>query len=291
MLNFDSKKFIAVLVPAFAALLLFSLPAGAQADISTRKKKISDFETKTTKVVLGGNDMFNLALKNEVARRWRVSPYEFISPQEFESTRTNANYYFLVPLNVRQSKEEEPGLMVLSLLKGGSDNPKDADETINVIDFPICPADNPSGREYVFLPAFIDIIQDFVLDAIRSDMVSYGGLDSFPIKLGKASKMTIFISSDDLGKEVEVDASWEEKGIEIVSEEEADRIFSEGRSGAIVSYVVAPDTPDKSSLCYKMLISADTHEVFYLKKHKLGPAGDVGLQKKDMFFISKMKKK
>lgn len=285
------KKFWSVAAAIMALSLMFAGPMTAQVNITTKKMKIADFETRTTKVVLGGTDMFNLSFKNEISRRWRVSPYEFITLDEYESVKNNPNYYFLMPMDSRLQKEAEPGITVLSLFKGGSDDPKDAKARIEIISFPLCSSESPSGRELTFLPAIIDIIQEYATDAVRSDMVGYAGLDSFPVKLNKAAGKTIHFSRTDLDGADISDGKWEEKGISIVSDDEADEIFASEQPGALVSYVVAPTTPEKNSVCYKMLISADTHEIFFLKKHKVGPGCRIGFQENDLSLISKLKKK
>lgn len=286
MMRNAMKNFWAAAAVFLAAFLLFAETAGAQATITTKKKKIADFETRTTKMVLAGNDMFNLSFKNEVARRWRVSPYEFISTEEYETVKSNPNYYFLMPMDCKFRKESEPGLTVLSLFKGGTD-----DTRIEVISFPISSSSSPSGRELVLLPAVIDIIQEYALDAVKSDMVGYAGLDSFPVKIGKALGKAIYFSRDDISDDVAIDDSWSGKGIHVVSEDEADEIFSKEDPDALVSFVIAPAAPEKNSICYKLIVDAGTHEVYYLKKHKIGPACKTGFQAGDMSSIAKMKKK
>ena len=64
------KKLLIIL-----AVALIPVIAGAQAQIHTKKVKISDFTEKITKVVLTGNDFYDLSLQEEVKARWRVSPY------------------------------------------------------------------------------------------------------------------------------------------------------------------------------------------------------------------------
>jgi hypothetical protein len=58
--------------------------------------KISDFPQKVTKVVLHGNEFYDAILKEEIALRWRVSPYEFCTMEEFEALKTDSRYYFLI---------------------------------------------------------------------------------------------------------------------------------------------------------------------------------------------------
>ena len=57
------------IIVATAALLL-SLVTWGQAQIDTKKVKISDFTQKITKVVLTGNMFYDGSLKSEIAAKW-----------------------------------------------------------------------------------------------------------------------------------------------------------------------------------------------------------------------------
>ena len=61
--------------------------AGAQAQINTKKVQIGDFTQKVTKIVLNGNPFYDASLKEEIAARWRISPYEFCTLDEFETVK------------------------------------------------------------------------------------------------------------------------------------------------------------------------------------------------------------
>ena len=79
------KKILTIITLVLAAFLTLPAPVSGQAKqakIQTRKVKLSDFTTKTTKVVLSGGALFDDALQEEMARRWLVSPYEFCSVAE-----------------------------------------------------------------------------------------------------------------------------------------------------------------------------------------------------------------
>ena len=79
------KKLIATVL-SFFVLAGMALSYG-QAKITTRKIRLSDFPTKTTKVVLAGNEILNTALREEVSRRWMASPYEFCTLEEYEANK------------------------------------------------------------------------------------------------------------------------------------------------------------------------------------------------------------
>ena len=288
------KKIVSLLLLALSALAFAPAPAAGQAKqakIQTRKVRLSDFPTKTTKVVLAGGELFDNALKEEMARRWLVSPYEFCSVKEYETLKGSSEYYFLIPVSTRTKKEAEPGIITLTLLKGGKEKDENPEKVgFDVISIPCAAAEAPSGREFVYLSAFLDIIQRFVSDAMTSDRVSYGGLATYSRKLLRDKGKTILMSEDDLSPSTRKEGSWAESGIRVVEEDEADRIFLEGTENAMVSYVVAPSEPQKGSVCYKMIISADTHELCYFEKAPVKNDASVGFLPFDMKIISLQRK-
>ena len=290
-----TRNILKILTLALAALLLLpptSFGQAKQAKIQTRKVRLSDFTTKTTKVVLAGGEMFDNALQEEMARRWLVSPYEFCSVAEYEALKNKPDYYFLIPASTKTKKEAEPGVVSLTLLKGGLEKDDDPEKVgFDVISIPCATVDSPSGREFVFLPAFLDIIQRFVSEAMTSDRVSYGGLATFSRKMLRDSGKRVVFSEDDLTEAVNRDASWKEYGIEILDEDDADQLFLDGTPDTMVSFVVAPAQIQKGSVCYKMIISADTHELCYFEKSPVKKESELGFLPFDLKIISLQRKK
>ena len=290
-----SKKIVPLLSLVLSALLFLPLTASGQArqaTIQTRKVRLGDFPTKTTKVVLSGSEMFNDALQEEMARRWLVSPYEFCSLDEYEALKNNPDYYFLLPASTRTRKEAEPGIVTLTLLKGGLEKDENPEKVgFDVISIPCAAAESPSGREFVFLPAFLDIIQRFMNEAMTSDRVGYGGLAAYSRKLLRDTGKKLILSEDDLAPSVKQESSWAEAGIKVMDEDEADELFNQGADNVIVSYVVAPTDPKKGAVCYKMVISADTHELCYFEKHTIKGNAPAGFLPFDLKIISLQRKK
>ncbi len=285
---------------ALFALILSVLLSGAisaagqakQAKIQTRKVKLSDFTTKTTKVVLCGGQLFDNALQEEMARRWLVSPYEFCTLAEYEKLKSSPDYYFLIPASTKSKKEAEPGIVTLTLLKGGLEKSEDPEKVgFDVISIPCASTEAPSGREFVFMPAFLDIIQRFMNEAMTSDRVSYGGLSAYSRKLLRDTGKKLVFSEDDFAEGTKQDPSWKDAGIEIMDEDDADELFNQGAPDTMVSYVVAPSDPKKGAVCYKMVISADTHELCYFEKHTIKGGAPAGFLPFDMKIISLQRKK
>ena len=189
-----------ILILMMAALM--PMMAGAQAQIDTKKMKIADFPEKVTKVVLTGSEFFDQALQEDVAASWRVSPYEFCTLEEFESLKTDDNFYFLITTKDQFRRESAPGIQFMSLLKGGPKAANGIGEMLEVVAMPIASAEDPSGREFAFMPAFLDIIQNHALMSIESDIVGYAGLTNHTDNIKDCAGMRIVFADTDMSSQI-----------------------------------------------------------------------------------------
>lgn len=256
----------------FLALMPLLLSAQANIQIVTKKMKLDDFTTKTTKVVLpSGTGFYSNILQDEVRSKWRVSPYEFCTTEEFESLKGNDEYYFLVTVSGKFHKENEPGLNLLTLVKGGKTESGSIDDLLEIVTVPVCSVDNPNGREAIFLGALLDIIQNHALSSMERNMSAYGGLGATTSKLKDAQDKQIIIAEEDLSNEfgTSLKALFFKDDLYCMETDEADEYMLNNTPQTLVSYVAAPSDPQSGSYCYKMLIDAQTHELYYFKRHKI----------------------
>ena len=266
--------------------LLMPLLALGQAQITTKKVKISDFTRKVTKVVLSGNEFMDTALKDEVASRWRISPYEFCTLEEFNRLKTSGDYYFLLITKGQYKKDSSPSLQFLTLVKGGAESLGDM---LEVVSMPIACAQFPSGREVAFLPAFLNIIQEFTLEAMEKDTNAYGGVGSNVDNLSRYDDFSIYLSEDDIAVDpalIEDGSIRLGKNVYMAKESEEDALMTDSAAGTIVSYVVAPFDPQPGSFCYKMLIDTQAHRLLYYRRHKISEKAGAGFLKDDLKRIS-----
>ena len=284
--RYKSKIFSSDMKKIFilAVLTLVPLMASAQAQIVTKKMKLEDFPEKITKVVLTGNGFYDETLKDEIRGRWHVSPFEFCTMDEFNSMKTSPDYYFLVTVKGQFRKESEPGIEMLSLVKGGEGADKSIDNMLEVVTIPVCSADSPSGRELVYMPALLDIIQEQVVLSMEKDVNAYTGLSNYTIQLSKADKFNIIFSEDDLSSEI-TDKTKQllfDKYMSVDTEENVDDIFMSDAPQTLVSYTVAPSDPVIGSYCYKMLIDSETHKLYYYRKHRITKKTGAGFLYEDI---------
>lgn len=268
---------------AFAIIIAIFLPlfAWGQAQINTKKVKLSDFTQKVTKIVLSGNEFMDSAFKDEVTARWRISPYEFCTLNEFNALKTSGDYYFLLITSGQFRKDSSPTFQFLTLVKGGIDPSEGLDDMLEVVSMPIASAQFPSGREIAFLPAFLDIIQGYTLDSMEKDSNAYGGLGNYSGNLTHSEGFQIVLSSDDIA-EGAIIPDRQSKKVSVMEEEDADELMLSNAPNTIVSYVVAPFEPQPGAFCYKMLIDTQTHTLYYYKRHKISAKAGVGFLSEDL---------
>ena len=219
-MKLTNRKMRKILSLALAAL--FSCAAFGQAQIKTMKMKIADFPEKTTKVVLTGNSMTDARFRNIVKEVWTISPFEFCTLDEYESLKSNPDYYFLMLVKGQFSKESEPGIEFLSLVKGGVGASEGINGLFNVVDVPFRAAEDPDGREFILLPALLDIIQDHVLKSMDKDLEGYSGLSNYNINLAKSKGKRLVFAEQDLAADVlpSVRALYFKGGMEAMDEAE-----------------------------------------------------------------------
>lgn len=283
------KRAFITIILAFIAVTTLSTDVFGQAQIYTRKEKLKDITAKTLKVVMTGEDAMDESLKQSVAMAWTMSPYEFCSNEEFGKIKGSDKYYFLLVVKGRQRKESEPGIDLLTIVKGGAGADKSIDDMLEVVSFPLRAAVDPSGREFTLLPAFLAIMQDHAKNLIESEVKAYSAIGAKDSK--KLRMKQIYFNEDDFAPQVD------EKLIEsldedvfIKDEEDVDDVFSNGVFNAVVSYVVAPSEPVSGSVCYKMLIGADDHRLYWYKKHTISPRLGAGFLESDLRSIKLLRK-
>jgi hypothetical protein len=283
------KTSIRIFICLLAGIVI-SADLFAQAQIYTRKEKLKDLTAKTTKVVLSGDEVFDEAFKESVSATWTISPFEFCSVQEFDKIKTNDKYYFLLVVKGQQRKESEPGIDLLTFVKGGEGASKSINDMMEVVTFPLRSAVDPSGREFILLPAFLTIIQDHAMTLMTSEVKAYTPLGATDSK--KLGMRRIYFSKDDFAPQVDQKTidSLDEDIIVEEDEDDVDKVFTDGTFNCVVSYVVAPSEPVNGSVCYKLLIGADNHKLYWYKKHRISPRSGSGFLDSDLRAINQLRK-
>ena len=161
---------------------------------------------------------------------------------------------------------------------------------LEVVSFPLRSASEPSGREFVLLPAFLTIIQDHAQNLTSSEVKAYSTLSAEDTK--KLAIRQIYFSKDDFAPQVD-DKTIESLDQDIIvkeDEDDVDDVFTQGTYNAVISYVVDPTEPVNGSICYKLLIGADNHKLYWYKKHRITARSGRGFLAGDLRTINQIRK-
>ncbi len=243
------------LIFSIVILTLYGLPSFAQGKVYTRKARMADFPTCTTKIVSSGDSFLDIAFRKEISTRWRISPYEFCTPQEYDQLKTDNSLYFLYI-------GTDGGVCFLVLEKGGKEEAENnLGRPFEVVRIPICSQSMPNGRELMYIGAYLDVLQAYTEDAMVSEQAAYSGLKWY--------------NKPFTGKTV------------CFEQDLSDTLFTEGRPDTIVSIYINPDEPGKDKKCFRMLISTDTHELFYYKELPFKKGDEMPFSEKEKVRIGK----
>ena len=185
------KKYLLI-----ALLCLCQIAAYGEGRVYTRRARLEDFPSRTTRIVLTGQEMFNVVLKEEISSRWMASPYEFCSVADYTRDRYTDLYYF-----IRFPFDDD--FTYMTLTKGGDpDNENQLKQGFDVVRIPIAPAVMAGGDELVYLPAYIDIMQEYITRAMESEKVAYRGLKGIcsktigPVHTDRDEAIAAFLAGD-----------------------------------------------------------------------------------------------
>ena len=197
--------------------------------------------------------------------------------------------YFLIITANRFKGEPEPGILFISLLKGGKGADKGISGLHEVISLPLAPADDRTGRELVYMGALVKSIQDYTLAAMESEKTAYAPDKWFNANYAKWGRMmSISLAREDLSVSVK-DADLEkylDADFTICSADEADDLFSGAPVNTLVSYCVAPVDPSSASYSYQLLFKADTLELYYISRHRIKPRQMAGFLSSDLKWLA-----
>lgn len=271
------KRFLTILLLLSISICTFAQQA--QVTIVSKKEKLSDFQTKTMKVVLLGEDYISLSLREAMKNSWSISAYEFCDKAEFDRIKKDDKFYFMIIINNNQDKKDE-GISYLRIVKGGEE---DFNDMLEVITMPICASDEHMGREGAYMPLILGTMQNYIE---KSLLGSFKNPSSIIKKAPKGKHINILLDENDLSNQIDEKVRTKRLAGIIRSEKEVAEAIQYGLSNTMVGYSIYPSNPKEGAICYKMLFDTRTHDIYYFKKHKISESKGKGFLKSDIMKIT-----
>lgn len=231
-------------------LVLLPLLGWGQGKVYTKKARLQNYASKTTKIVLPDNPMLSTVLQSRMAGCWTLTAFEFCTEKEYESLKENQGYFFLRFALV--GAEGEDGILTLIFEKGGKAGNQSKEGAFEVVSVPVSssPAGLITAREEAMIPVLVDVIQQFTIDASNSDRVAYAGLQFYGTSPVKLRERNVLFCEQDVIQETDYPLSSPQEIIDAIEAREP---------GSAISFAVAP---------FKMIIAADDHRLLWYQKLK-----------------------
>lgn len=257
--------------------------------VESRRVYVGNIPTKVTKVVLSkDNSLEDLLFRNAVEKGWYLSPFEYCTYSEFEKIKCDTNYYFLLRVDKMGRRDTEPYMEFITFLKGGDKAKEGIEKMTELISLPICPGEDKGGRIFTYLPTYMNIIQQYLGAVADGRLKPLFNNEPYCHPMEEATdKEVLFVKGDvlyDLSDE-QLDEMFKGKA-RYVTQQEVDEAILQERPNTLVSLVVAPVEPVNGSYCYKLLISTDTYQLYFYRKHKISKRLKAGFLKEDIRRIS-----
>lgn len=295
----EMKKALAFLLPLFAATAMtaqdnivdMEIKQFEEQKVDSGREYYGDIPARMTKVVTAGdNSMTDLIFRDAVEEYWNISPFEFCSYEEFDRIKTDTNYYFLLRLDKMHRSENDPAMEFVCFLKGNEKADNNISAMPELIALPLFPENDNSDRIYSYLPAYMNIIQNYLQKIVDGRV--------YPSKRGviqtgvfeKSRNAKVLFRKGDLAYQPsmqEFERMFRGRADE-VEQEKIDQALADGTPHTMVSLVVAPSEIYGRAYCYKMIISADTYELLFWKRHRITPRKGPGFLKADLKQVSKL---
>ena len=271
-----------------ALLVVFSSHIFAQLKFANEIQIKKFFTTKT--LVVTNNDPFSTfdsTMKVYMKKFWTITPYEFISPDDFESKMSNAGNSFIM---VSEAELNEDGVPckydILNFTLGGSSNINNMPDLGSV---PLCITDQDEALYIYKLGGILQYMQNH----IKYMRDHYSEVPSFVDKTKKynMAEMELWLVNEDLPSDLNTVEKIKKVypfTVKIVTTGEIKKAIENKTSNVVYLHKVGPDADAAGCKCTKFFVCAKDGDVVYYDTHKVDASNQNALQEKDLKKLSKL---
>jgi hypothetical protein len=257
------------------------------------KDEIKQFSVSKTCVVIEDDafSTYNGFIRNAIKQYWKVTPYEFISTDEFNLRNMKPEYSFIVLTETNYQKDKTRSVYkFINLLEGKK--VEKLGELPEICAVPLAYA-GEDDMEYGYkLGAILEFMQKHA-QLIMEDPSRTGRkyLKYYNENIPKVAGRTILVKQEDLAPSIntaEFLKSVYPNKIEIVPEEEIVKAIETKAPNTVILHKVGP-VGEKNDVgyCFKMLIGTDDAEMYYYDMHTIDKANPNGFLPADLKRLAK----
>lgn len=262
------KKLIFLSILIISSNLIFSQKAVAP------HNEIEKFLNTTTCIVYDSDifNTYNTAIKTAVKQSWTITPYKFITMDEFETLRKNPDYSFLVRTKVYPDNAKKNYEYTFLTLVIGSRN-KSFEELTEICSFPLSYYNTDYEKYDYKLGALLLFVQNHINITYDDPALTTNNIISYYNKnISEINNKTIFLNKENLADDINSlskISKYYSGDIKITTPSMIQQAIDDKNEDVIILHLVTPNTTGYEGKCYKMLVGAADGKLFYFNSHSV----------------------
>jgi len=254
------KRIIITIILAFILIEAISQVRPA------RRRHYRAFEESTTLIVIDANPFtdFNDRLKEELDRFWTITPYEFITFDEFQRKRTSDKYSFMVLAEIKQRNVPHVYKFINFVL---GDPDRDFNRMPDLGSAPLAFKDADEETYLYKMGTFVQFMQNYAEEAGRQQHMR---LTRFlNVRDSHVQEMELWLLEEELAPQINTVEKIQEYypyPVRIVTKEDIRDAISQQREDVAFLHKIGPKGTVRVGKCWKFIVTTDG-KVLYSNDH------------------------
>lgn len=249
---------------------------------------------KTTTCIVYDTDIFNTynsAMETAVKQSWTITPYKFITMDDFKTMKHDSKYSFLVRTKVfSENKSNNVEYTFLSLVLGERD--KNFEELPEICSFPLSYYNKDYEKYDYKLGALLIFVQNHIKITFDDQSLNKNNILAYYNKnIQNLGNKTIYLCEDDLATDINSEqkiSNYYSGSVKIVDPEDIQELIDNKDEDAIILHLVAPsDNDDSKEKTFKMLVGVSDGLIYYYDAHVISTTKPGKFLKTDFVKLNK----
>lgn len=229
----------------FLLFLFMIVTISAQHNKQVNREQLLRFIKSTTYVVMDPNPLlgYNFTIKTAMDKFWTVTPYKYISTDEFENLRMNRNNSFIILTKVSVTKDKSDAqYLYFNFLMG--DSVKEINDMPEILELPLCYT-GVDENSYVYkMGVIVRFAQEHVKMLMTTNFLwTYRNLTYYNLDVREIKRKVLLVEASDLAEEVNTIDKIKTVypyPIRIVSSDEITNAVNKQTPNTLILHVVSP---------------------------------------------------
>ena len=273
------------------SILLIPFVSKGQAKFATSDQIAAFFNTKTLLVL--DDDPFspgNIELEDAFKKFWKITPYEIIKMDDFESKRKNPAFSFVMISQASYTEHEQvTNITLLNFVLGGKATSFTAMPDLGSV--PLSLREDEDESYGYLIPLLVQFIQSQTRYMNNNTDVQFKNMpDHYNTSTKDIKTKELWVPQSALTADVntaeKIKAVYPYK-VKITTTEEIEKAIEQRTENVLVTHIVGPVPGSTQGKCWKMILSAKDGKCYYTSEHFVNEDRPTGLLEKDFKAFAK----